>query len=127
VIGGYLAVARVAGSAVMRRRLGRHDASVLGLLQSFAWGLAIILAVWLPAVLLWGWVPVAGDALAWLAAMVTWALITTGFGAAVLTRGGVRTTFGRRFRAPELPPATLFEEPGPEISTAEWMAQGRKS
>jgi len=121
VVGGYLAVARVAGSAWMRRLRGNRAATPLGLLQSFAWGLAIVLAVWLPAILL-GWMPVAGNALTWLAAIVTWGLATTGFGAAVLTRGGVRTTFGRRFRAPELPAATLYEQPGPEISTAEWMA-----
>jgi len=86
--------------------------------------LAVVLAVWLPAVLL-GWVPVAGPALLWLAAVVTWSLATTGFGAAVLTRGGVRTTFGRRFQPPALPPATLYEQPGPEISTAEWMSGGK--
>jgi hypothetical protein len=38
----------------------------------------------------------------------------------------VRTTFGRRFAPPLLPPATLYEQPGPEISTAEWLG-GRKS
>ena len=41
----------------------------------------------------------------------------------LLTRGGVRTTFGRRFAPPILPPATLYEEPGPEISTAEWLGE----
>jgi hypothetical protein len=121
VVGGYLAVARVAGSAMMKRLKGHHGTHPLGLLQSVAWGLAIVLAVWLPAVLLGG-LPVAGDALVWLAALVTWGLATTGFGAAVLTRGGVRTTFGRRFQPPELPAATMFEQPGPEISTGEWMS-----
>lgn len=121
VVGGYLAVARVAGSSWMKRLRGNHGTTPLGLLQSFAWGLAIVLAVWLPAILL-GWVPVAGDALTWLAAIVTWGLATTGFGAAVLTRGGVRTTFGRRFHPPELPSAIMFEQPGPEISTGEWLS-----
>jgi hypothetical protein len=121
VVGGYLAVARVAGSSWMHRLRGNRPATPFGLLQSFAWGLAIVLAVWLPAILL-GWMPVAGNALTWLAAIVTWGLATTGFGAAVLTRGGVRTTFGRRFHPAELPAATLYEQPGPEISTAEWMA-----
>lgn len=121
VVGGYLAVARVAGSAWMKRLRGSHGTTPLGLLQSFAWGLAIVLAVWLPAILL-GWLPVAGDLLTWLAAVVTWGLATTGLGAAVLTRGGVRTTFGRRFHPPELPSAILFEEPGPEISTGEWLS-----
>lgn len=120
VLGGYLAVARVAGSAWMKRARGPR-AGAIGLVQSTAWGLAIVLGVWLPAVLL-GWIPAVGDALAWLAIVATWALATTGFGAAVLTRGGVRTTFGRKFRAPELPAATLFEEPGPEISTGEWLS-----
>ncbi|MDH4045587.1 MAG: hypothetical protein OEY20_06865 [Gemmatimonadota bacterium] len=121
VVGGYLAVARVAGSGLMQRLRGHHGTHPLGLLQSIAWGLAIVLAVWLPAILL-GWLPVAGDALVWLAALVTWGLATTGFGAAVLTRGGVRTTFGRRFKPPELPAATMFEHPGPEISTGEWLS-----
>jgi hypothetical protein len=121
VVGGYLAVARVAGSTWMKRLRGTHGTTPLGLLQSFAWGLAIVLAVWLPAILL-GWLPVAGDILTWLAAVVTWGLATTGFGAALLTRGGVRTTFGRRFNPPELPSAILFEQPGPEISTGEWLS-----
>ena len=120
VVGGYLAVARVAGSSWMKRLRGDHGQSPLGLLQSIAWGLAIVLAVWLPAVL-FGWVPVAGDALLVVAALITWALATTGFGAAVLTRGGVRTTFGRRFHPPEIPSATLYEQPGGEISTGEWL------
>jgi hypothetical protein len=121
VVGGYLAVARVAGSAWMMHRRGDHGDSSLGLLRSIAWGLAIVLAVWLPAIL-FGWVPVAGDALLVVATLVTWALATTGFGAAVLTRGGVRTTFGRRFHPPQIPSATLYERPGGEISTSEWLA-----
>jgi hypothetical protein len=124
VVGGYLAVARVAGSAWVHRLRGDHARDPMGLVRSIAWGLAIVLAVWLPAVLL-GWLPVAGQALTWLAALVTWGLATTGFGAAVLTRGGVRTTFGHRFQPPELPPATLFERPGPEITTGEWMRSVR--
>ena len=83
--------------------------------------MTIVLAVWLPAIL-FGWVPVAGDALLVVATLVTWALATTGFGAAVLTRGGVRTTFGRRFHPPQIPSATLYERPGGEISTSEWLA-----
>ena len=121
VVGGYLAVARVAGSAWIMHRRGDHGDSSLGLLRSIAWGLAIVLAVWLPAIL-FGWVPVAGDALLVVATLVTWALATTGFGAAVLTRGGVRTTFGRRFHPPQIPSATLYERPGGEISTSEWLA-----
>jgi hypothetical protein len=120
IVGGYLAVARVAGSGWMKRVHGDHGATPLGLLRSTACGLAIVLAVWLPAIL-FGWAPVAGDALVLVAALVTWGLATTGFGAAVLTRGGVRTTFGRRFHPPELPPATLYERPGGEISTGEWL------
>jgi hypothetical protein len=122
VIGGYLAIARVAGSVWMKRRKGDHGTEGFGILRSVAYGLAILLAVWVPAVVLGG-TPVAGSILTWTAALATWALVTTGFGAAILTRGGVRTTFGRRFTPRELPPASLFERPGPEISTAEWMAQ----
>jgi len=123
-LGGYLAVARVAGSAWMLRRHGDHGTEGFGILRSVATGLGIVLAVWLPAAV-FGWVPVAGAVLTWTAAVTTWAFATTGFGAALLTRGGVRTTFGRRFVPPALPPATLYEQPGPEISTAEWLG-GRK-
>lgn len=119
-LGGYLAVARVAGSAWMLRRHGDHGTEGFGILRSVATGLGIVLAVWLPAAV-FGWVPVAGAVLTWTAAVTTWAFATTGFGAALLTRGGVRTTFGRRFVPPALPPATLYEQPGPEISTAEWL------
>jgi hypothetical protein len=113
----------VAGSIWMKRRQGDHGGEGFGILKSVAYGLAILLAVWLPAAVL-GWVPVAGPALTWAAVVFTWMLMTTGFGAALLTRGGVRTTFGRRFHPPELPPASLFENPAPEISTGEWL--GRK-
>lgn len=123
-LGGYLAVARVAGSAWMLRRHGDHGTEGFGILRSVATGLGIVLAVWLPAAV-FGWVPVAGPVMTWTAAVTTWAFATTGFGAALLTRGGVRTTFGRRFVPPALPPATLYEQPGPEISTAEWLG-GRK-
>jgi hypothetical protein len=121
-LGGYLAVARVAGSAWIRRRTGDHGVEGFGILRSVAWGLAILLAVWLPAAVL-GWVPVAGTLLTWCAAVFTWMLMTTGFGAALLTRGGVRTSFGRRFQPPALPPSTLFESPAPEISTGEWLGK----
>lgn len=121
LLGGYLAVARVAGSAWMKRRKGDHGVEGFGILRSIAYGLAILLAVWLPAVVL-GWVPVAGPLLGWTAAVFTWMLVTTGFGAALLTRGGMRTTFGRLFVPPALPPASLFENPGSEISTAEWLS-----
>jgi hypothetical protein len=123
-LGGYLAVARVAGSAFMKRRRGDHGVESFGILRSVAYGLAILLAVWLPAVIL-SWVPVAGSLLTWAAVVFTWMLMTTGFGAALLTRGGVRATFGRRFTPPELPPATLYERPGPEISTGEWLSSGK--
>lgn len=120
VLGGYLAVARVAGSAWVKRVRG-GDQGAIGLVRSTAWGLAIILGIWLPAVLL-GWIPLVGDALTLVAAIVTWAMMTTGLGAAILTRGGVRTTFGRKFRAPELPAATLYEQADSEISTGEWLS-----
>lgn len=38
VVGGYLAVARVAGSGMMQRLRGHHGTHPLGLLQSIAWG-----------------------------------------------------------------------------------------
>ncbi len=86
-----------------------------------AYGLAIVLAIWLPAILL-GWAPVAGEILTWTAALVTWGLATTGFGAMILSRGGLRGTFGRKFAPPPVTPDELFDRPETRVSTSEWLA-----
>ena len=52
------------------------------------------------------WVPVAGTLIFLLAVLVTWLLGTVGFGAAILSRGGLREGFAGRL----LPPEALTDE-----------------
>lgn len=126
LIGGYLAMARAVGEAFARKRGTKLEAGGFGTLRKTLFGLGILLSIWVPAVLL-GWVPLAGVILTWTALVVTWAILTTGFGAAILTRGGLRGTFGRRFRPQPLGelawPATE-PETASRFDTGEWL--GRK-
>ncbi|MEX0690863.1 MAG: hypothetical protein WD043_03360 [Gemmatimonadales bacterium] len=124
LVGGYLAVARATGATFLTRR-DQPISGGMNLVKSTIIGLAILMALWLPAVL-FGWVPVMGTILRIAAGLATWGLVTTGFGAAILTRGGVRGTFGRRF-APEPIPfsrqLSIPDEPAAErFSTAEWLS-----
>lgn len=121
VIGGYLAVARVAGAGWLVRKGQDYGIEGLPLWKSVAYGLAIVLAIWLPAILL-GWAPVAGEILTWTAALATWGLATTGFGAMILSRGGLRGTFGRKFAPQPVTPDELFDRPETKVSTSEWLA-----
>ncbi len=96
VIGGYLAVARTVGEIYLRRKMARGEAiQTWGTYRYIVYGLLGLMAIWLPAVLL-GWVPVAGPIAVVSAAVITWVIATAGFGATILTRGGVRGTFVRR-------------------------------
>lgn len=126
LIGGYLAMARAVGEAFARKRGMAAEAGGFGTLKKTVYGLGILLSIWVPAVLL-GWVPLAGAILAWTALVVTWAAVTTGFGAAILTRGGLRGTFGRRFRPAPLGELSWPDESptGARFDTGEWL--GRKA
>jgi hypothetical protein len=97
VVGGYIAVARSVGEAYLRGRMSQGY-TVGGWLsyRYIIYGLAGLMAVWLPAVLL-GWVPLAGTISTVSAIVITWMLATAGFGAAILSRAGIRSTFTRRF------------------------------
>ena len=84
---GFLAVSRVAGQALTRRAA---TVSVRGAeLRSMLAGLFFFFGLWLVAAIL-SWVPVLGPLLHALAFVVTWAAVTVGLGAAVITRGGGR-------------------------------------
>jgi len=96
VIGGYIAAARALGELYVRRRLAQgafvggdtpYRAILLGLLG--------LLAIWTPFAVL-GWVPVAGTVLLWTAIVFTWFMATVGLGATILSRAGLRGTFGRQ-------------------------------
>jgi hypothetical protein len=68
-------------------------------------GLLALATLWV-AWALFGWVPVAGSIIWGAAFFVTWLLGTAGFGAALLSRGGVRENFAGRI----LPPEALTDE-----------------
>ncbi len=96
VTAGYIAIARTVGEIYVRRRIAQ-GLSIQGWLtyRYLIFGLIGVLAIWIPPVL-FGWVPVAGTLMTIIAALLTWILATAGFGAMLLSRGGVRGTVVRR-------------------------------
>ena len=105
-VGGYLAVAHAMGETYTRRRLalGDHDrlAQQLPLPARGTGCVGGVLGAWA----VFGWVPVAGDLIRGAAILVTWLLATAGFGAALLSRAGIRENFAGRL----LPPEALTDE-----------------
>jgi len=96
ITGGYLAMARSVGEIYLRRRNGGVTPSQPWVEMKFIWyGLIALLAIWLPAVL-FGWIPVVGPVFTILAGVLTWVVATAGFGASIISRGGVRGTVMRR-------------------------------
>lgn len=97
-VGGYLAVAHAVGETFTRRRMA-HGAFVrapnaYGYL--FA-GLIGLLGLWAAAALT-GWMGPVVFVFRLAAVIVTWLAATTGFGAVLLSRAGLRETFaGRHF------------------------------
>lgn len=96
VVGGYLAVAHSIGETVTRRRMA-HGAFVrapnaYGYL--FA-GLIGLLGLWAAAALT-GWMGPVVIVFKIAAVIVTWLAVTTGFGAVLLSRAGLRETFAGR-------------------------------
>ncbi|MGH7498504.1 MAG: hypothetical protein ACREL3_06600 [Gemmatimonadales bacterium] len=106
VVGGYLAVAHAMGETYVRRRMALG--SIMGSPNSYRYlliGLGALAAFWL-AWAVFGWVPVAGNLIRGVAFLVTWLLGTAGFGAALLSRAGIRENFAGRL----LPPEALTDE-----------------
>ena len=106
VIGGYLAVAHAMGETYVRRRMALGV--VMGSPNSYRYlliGLGALAAFWL-AWAVFGWVPVAGNLIRAVAFLITWLLGTAGFGAALLSRAGIRENFAGRL----LPPEALTDE-----------------
>jgi hypothetical protein len=106
VVGGYLAVAHAMGETYVRRRMALGV--VMGSPNSYRYlliGLGALAAFWL-AWAVFGWVPVAGNLIRAVAFLVTWLLGTAGFGAALLSRAGIRENFAGRL----LPPEALTDE-----------------
>jgi hypothetical protein len=105
-VGGFLAVAHAMGETYTRRRLALG--AMIGSPNSYRYlvvGLGALAAFWL-AWALFGWVPVAGELIRGAAVLVTWLLATVGFGAALLSRAGVRENFAGRL----IPPEALTDE-----------------
>ena len=106
VVGGYLAVAHAMGETYTRRRMALGV--MIGSPNSYRYllvgllGLASVWAAWA----LFGWVPVAGSIVWGAAFFVSWLLGTAGFGAALLSRGGIKGNFAGRL----LPPEALTDE-----------------
>ncbi len=97
VLGGYLAVARSIGEAYLRGRMAMgHQVGGWLSYRYMVYGLVALSTVWLPAVLL-GWAPVAGEIFMLSAILLSWIVATAGFGATILSRAGIRGTFGGRF------------------------------
>ena len=106
VVGGYLAVAHAMGETYTRRRMALGV--VIGSPNSYRYllvGLLGLASVW-GAWALFGWVPVAGSIVWGAAFFVSWLLGTAGFGAALLSRAGIRENFAGRL----LPPEALTDE-----------------
>ena len=96
VVGGYIAAARALGENYLRRKMARGAVvSADPAYRSIIIGLAGLLTIWLPFALL-GWLPGLGMALLWAAVIMTWIIATVGLGATILSRGGLRGSYGRQ-------------------------------
>ncbi len=101
VVGGYLAVAHALGETYTRRRMAQGI--VVRSPNSYRYllvGLLALASLW-AAWSLFGWVPVAGSIMWGAAFFVSWLLGTAGFGAALLSRAGIRENFSGRLFSPE--------------------------
>ncbi len=106
IVGGYLAVAHALGETYTRRRMALG--AVIGSPNSYRYlliGLLALVSLW-AAWALFGWVPVAGSIIWGAAFFVSWLLGTAGFGAALLSRAGIKESFAGRL----LPPEALTDE-----------------
>ena len=105
VLGGVLAVAHAMGETITRRRMARGVSMSPNSYRYLLTGLGAVAASWL-AWVVFGWVPVAGSIAFLAAAIGSWCVATAGFGAALLSRGGIREEFTGRL----LPPAMMTDE-----------------
>jgi hypothetical protein len=105
-LGGFLGVAHAMGETYTRRRMAMG--AMIGSPNSYRYlvvGLGAVAVLWL-AWSVFGWVPVAGSLIGGAAFLATWLLATAGFGAALLSRAGIRENFAGRL----IPPEALTDE-----------------
>ena len=101
LVGGALAVAHAMGESITRRQMARGKALSPSSQRYVAVGLGATMLPWL----VWaffGWTPVAGDLMLGAAILISWLLVSVGFGAALLSRGGLKEQFAGRFIPPEM-------------------------
>ncbi|MES2306816.1 MAG: polymer-forming cytoskeletal protein [Gemmatimonadota bacterium] len=101
VLGGVLAVAHAMGETITRRRMAAGLRVSPNAYRYLLTGLMALGVSWL-AWVLFGWVPIAGGLILSAAAIGTWFVGTVGFGAALLSRGGIREHFAGRIVPPEM-------------------------
>lgn len=116
LVGGYLAVARVVGEMYVRRRGNGAYTTGWATYRYMVYGLVGLLAIWAPGILMRS-VPVAGDILLVTALVFTWAMATTGFGAAILSKAGGGWKFGAQARPPEISNEYLWTSAVPARQT----------
>ncbi len=112
-IGGYLAVAHAVGETFTRRRMA--NGAFVRSPNSYGYiftGLVGLLGLWAAAAL-FGWLGPVVFLFKVAAVIVTWLAATTGFGAVLLSRAGLRETFAGRYSGEQTdeylwatPPAT---------------------
>jgi hypothetical protein len=127
-VGGFLAVAHAMGETYTRRRMALG--AMIGSPNSYRYvlvGLGAIASLWL-AWAVFGWVPVAGDLIRGAAFLVTWLLASVGFGAALLSRAGIRENFAGRLIPPEaLTDEYLWATPQFGVTAARRPGQGGRT
>lgn len=101
LVGGLLAVAHSMGETITRRRMAQGIMVSPNAYRYVLVGLGAMSLLWI-AWVGFGWVPVAGTLVFAGALLSTWSVATVGFGAALLSRGGVREHFAGRILPPEL-------------------------
>ena len=95
---GFFAVAQLIGSAVWR---GRESSERFRAFATLVIGVAIFFGLWLLAALL-VWAPLAATVIRAAAVAATWAAVTLGLGAAILSRAGTHRRLASGSRPVEL-------------------------
>lgn len=121
LLGGYLAIAHAIGETVTRRRMA--NGAFVRSPNSYGYiftGLVGLLGLWAAAAL-FGWLGPVVFLLKLAAVIVTWLAATTGFGAVLLSRAGLRETFAGRYSG-EMTDEYLWATP-PATPTASRMGR----
>ena len=121
LLGGYLAIAHAVGETVTRRRMA--NGAFVRSPNSYGYiftGLVGLLGLWAAAAL-FGWIGPVVIMFRVAAVLVTWVAATTGFGAVLLSRAGLRETFAGRYSG-EMTDEYLWATP-PATPTAARMGR----